>query len=95
MVPGSVQPLEVGACAALTAEIHASRVLLSFALFQSGRFIAVTQHLWPFRMHFVDVNHKLMVALFLHRLKVLVYFLLACNEGTGVFKTFHVIKTIV
>ena len=66
MVPGSVQPLEVGACAAPTAEIHASRVLLRFALFQSGRFIAVTQHLWPFGMHFVDVNRKLMVPLFLH-----------------------------
>ena len=33
MVPGSVQPLKVGACAAPTAEIHAARVLLSFALF--------------------------------------------------------------
>ena len=68
MVPGSVQPLEVGACAAPTAEIHAARVLLRFALFQSGRFIAVIQHLWPFGMHFVDVNHKLRVLLFLHGL---------------------------
>ena len=33
MVPGSVQPLKVGACVAPTAEIHAARVLLSFALF--------------------------------------------------------------
>ena len=68
MLPGSVQPLDIGACAAPTAEIHASRVLFSFTLFQSGRFIAVTQHLWPFGMHFVGVNHKLLVPLFLHRL---------------------------
>ena len=68
MVPGSVQPLDVGACAAPTAEIHGSRVLLSFALFKSETFITVTQHLWPFRMHFLYVNHKLMVPLFLHRL---------------------------
>ena len=83
MVPGSVQPLEVRACEIPTAEIHASTVLLSFALFQSPRFIAVTQHLWPFGVHFVGVNHK-------------VYFLLACNEGTGpVRRTFYVIKTVV
>ena len=41
MVPGSVQPLEAGTCAAPTTEIHASRILLSFALFQSGRSLAI------------------------------------------------------
>ena len=34
MVPGSIQPLEVGTCAAPAAEIHASRVVYSFAMFQ-------------------------------------------------------------
>ena len=45
MVPGSIQPLDVGACAAPAAEIHASGVVDSFARFQRARFIAVTQHL--------------------------------------------------
>ena len=45
MVPGSIQPLEVGTCAAPAAEKHASRVVYSFALFQRVRVIAVTQHL--------------------------------------------------
>ena len=40
MVAGSIQPLEVGAYAVPTAEIHAAWVLLSFALFRSARFIA-------------------------------------------------------
>ena len=34
MVPGSIQPLEVGTCAPPAAEIHASRVVYSFAMFQ-------------------------------------------------------------
>ena len=67
MLPWRFQRLEVGACAGQTAEIHASRVLSS-ALFQGGRFIAETQHLWPFGMIFVGVNHKLLVPLFLHHL---------------------------
>ena len=46
MVPGSIQRLEVGTCAAPAAEIHASKVVYSFALFQRVRVIAVTQHLW-------------------------------------------------
>ena len=68
MVPGSVQPLDVRAGTAPTAEICALRVLLSFALFQSTRFIAETQHLWPFAMLFVGVYHKVLVPLFLHSL---------------------------
>ena len=55
MVPGSIQPLEVGTCAAPAAEIHASRVVYSFTLFQRAWVIAVTQHLWPFGVLFTDV----------------------------------------
>ena len=58
MVLGSIQPLEVGTCAAPAAEIHASRVVYSFAMFQGVSVIAVTQHLWPFGVFFTDVYYK-------------------------------------
>ena len=71
MVPGSIQPLEVGTyatCAAPAAEIHVSRVVYSFALFQRVRVIAVTQHLWPFGVLFTDVYYKVFVPLLVYRL---------------------------
>ena len=70
MVPGSIQPLEVGTCAAPAAEIHASRFVYSFAMFQRVSVIAVTvtQHLWPFGVFFTDVYYKVFVPLLFYRL---------------------------
>ena len=68
MVPGSIQPLEVGTCAAPAAEIHASRVVYSSSLFQRVRVIPVKQHPWPFGVLFTDVYYKVFVPLLVYRL---------------------------